>query len=111
MGPFVPPRQKADWEFDALRSADIERIMQRVFEGADYEWQVHDRLHGGRWVTEVLDGGDQRHRIVCRGLNYQDNCDHVTDWVPNRNGGLRNLAMRQWSEHRVRVGLREGVPL
>jgi hypothetical protein len=108
MGPYVPPREKAEWE-KTLRSgrlptAEVLAIAQRLRDNY-YGWELTDRLHGGRWVS--VENRDAY--IECVGHNYEQDCNWRSEGPPGSGGGWDNPHLHQWNIHRVEAGIAEGI--
>lgn len=102
MGPFVPPREKADWEYDTEPVSA--RVMEIVHDLENHvtPFDTRNRLHGGIWVR-----ASYGHRVQCSDP-HGGPCNWRSSVVPSRDD-LTNPALREWNIHRAEMGLRDGV--
>lgn len=100
MGPFIPRRQKQDWEiFGPTLEQQVTEIVDAITSGRRrLAVQTTRAIHGGRWV-----GDDE----------YIECTSHGCRWRTEGPGGWTNnhLHLRQWNEHRVREGILAGIPI
>lgn len=112
MGPFVPPRVKADWEYDIepmTVSAQVMAIAERLARRGYYPFSVTDRMHGAQWVNtqEHVDAF-----LICCGNDRTgwNGCGWRSSGPPGSQGGMEaNIHLRQWNIHRAEMAIREGV--
>lgn len=111
MGPFVPPRQKADWEYDAgpmTVSAQVMAIAERLMRRG-YNYSLTDRMHGATWISTVehVDA-----YLQCCGHDRSNwvGCGWRSSGPPGGAGGPEhNPHLRQWNIHRAEMAIREGL--
>lgn len=97
MGPFVPPRQKADWEITPPpRSLQVAQIVEMLRSRSGRFHAIRTQLHGGQWV-----GNDDFIQCTRFGCN----------WRSEGPGGWSNSRahLDQWYQHRAEMALAEGI--